>query len=453
MLMFRLALLCILLATYINGNTSAQTFSCLNTLESRLVIGEQAQVIAEGGSNLRRLPSTTANLLTVIPQNERIPVIDGPFCAEGYAWWQVDYDNERGWIAEGLGEFYWLAPYVIQRAQIGNVRIEIQPNLVDGIQLERLSEPPRSQFVLEGFPVSSNQITPFIVIFDQVPDDVFLDELETNTSAQEQTLEDGQRFVDILFTEPIAETEEITLVYRFVSITEDNRFIDAYFPILAPELPLVYDTENNGPSYEEDYFEETSITLDTLNEDEFTPTLSQLDGIVRSIQVNAPPEESIVLPFTTSGISLEYNPLLTTHIVEQLVAATETLPRHIRLLFSNYPSENPAYIRIFNTEEISGTVLTNFQQTLSRQPSNPPQIPVLSQNIEPLFREELQYLSFTNGEGVRYLTSFIEGETLYSFQGLSNDDNYFISALFPVDDNIPSLIILDLLMQSLQVGG
>ncbi len=451
--MFRVALLCILLSTYFNFSISAQTFSCLNTLESRLVIGEQAQIIAEGGSNLRMLPSASANLLTVIPQNELIPVIDGPFCAEGYAWWQVDYDNERGWIAEGLGEFYWLATYVIQRAQIGNVRIEIQPNLVEGIQLERLPDPPRSQFILEGFPVSSNQIAPFIVIFDQVPDDITLEAFETDTASQQQMLENGRRFVDILFTEPIEEAEEITLVYRFVAITEDNRFIDAYFPILAPELPLVYDTENDEVSYEEDYFEETANTLTALNEEDFTPTLSQLDGIVRSIQVNAPPEESIVLPFTTSGISLEYNPLLATHIVEQLVAATDTLPRHIRLLFSNYPSENPAYVRIFNTEEISGTILTSFQQTLSRQPSNPPQIPVLSQNAEPLFRDDLQYLSFTNGEGVRYLTSFVDGETLYSFQGLSNDDNYFISALFPVDDNVPTLTVLDMLIQNLQIGG
>ena len=431
--------------------SQGQSFQCTGSPEARLIIGEQTKIIASGGSNLRLRPTTNALLLHVIPENEIIPVMDGPFCAGSYAWWQVDYDGERGWVAEGTGEFYWLAPHNIQRAQIGKVRIEIQPELVTDIQLQRLANPPRSQFVLEGFPVSSNQLVPFIVIFDEIPDTVTIDDLSGKAVAKLEHLEIGSRFVDIFFTEPLQESGEISLIYHYIAFTDDNRFIDAYFPISAPDLPLPYlvpDTDIEA--YNQQYFEATALVLEALSPDDFMPTLSDLDGIVRSINIHAPLEDSNVFTFGSGGIHIDYNPLLATGISETLILEGD-IPQHIQLTLDDYPSGD-ALIRIYRTEDIPGSSLATLQQILTRQTDNPPQIPVISQPDIPLFRDNLEYLSFASGEGVRYITGFIEGERLYSFQGLSDDGIYYISALLSVSDDFPGLTLIDAMIASLRIG-
>lgn len=449
--MTRLLIILICLTLWINP-IFAQSVNCVGAPPSRLVTGEQAQVIAIGGSNLRVMPSATADLMNVIPENELIPVIDGPYCAQSFTWWQVDYAGDRGWVAEGVDEFYWLAPYIIQRAQIGDIRIEIQPNLISNIRLERLADPLRTQFVLEGFPVTDNQITPFIVIFDDAPDDLTPDEIEGNTVSHVQSLELGTRFVDLYFVEPLREDTEITLVYRYMALIDDKRFVDAYFPISAPNLPLEYDPpQTNIQQYMNDYFENTLSALDALSNEDFTPTLSQLDGIVRSIRFNAPLEESNQFEFVSSGIRFDYNPILATTISEDLISADGNIPAHILLTLENYPLRS-ANIRIYRTEDVAGTTLSNLQQILNRQPSNPPRIPVLSQADAPLMREDLTYMRFINGEGIRYIASFEDGEQVYSYQGLSDNDDYFVSILLPIDDVFMPIAVLDRLVQSLQIG-
>jgi hypothetical protein len=80
-------------------------------LPARLRIGITARV-TEGGlpSRLRAAPDTAAEQLETIPQLEAFEVVGGPECdeAQQLRWWQVDYQGTVGWVAEGVGDEYYL---------------------------------------------------------------------------------------------------------------------------------------------------------------------------------------------------------------------------------------------------------------------------------------------------------------------------------------------------------
>ena len=86
-------------------------FVCFGAPAPRLQVGGSAQVvIGQGANNLRSEPGTGATLLGTIPEGTVISVLDGPVCADGYGWWQVEYNGQTGWTAEGEGLDYWLEP-------------------------------------------------------------------------------------------------------------------------------------------------------------------------------------------------------------------------------------------------------------------------------------------------------------------------------------------------------
>lgn len=93
--------------------------------EPRLTIGELGRVLSDNAVNIRAEPRTDIQRLGFLRGGSSFTVLDGPVCAEGYVWWQVDYtpndydtaefgdaDSITGWMAEGdptSGEF-WLEP-------------------------------------------------------------------------------------------------------------------------------------------------------------------------------------------------------------------------------------------------------------------------------------------------------------------------------------------------------
>lgn len=92
---------------------SATPVTCPGTLTSRLIVGQTARVIVEGGNTANRIRSqatASAGQVGSIPPGDEFAVIDGPICADGYAWWMVDYDGLIGWTAEGDAARYWLEP-------------------------------------------------------------------------------------------------------------------------------------------------------------------------------------------------------------------------------------------------------------------------------------------------------------------------------------------------------
>lgn len=80
-------------------------------LPARLTAGMQAQAApAAGAVNLRQDADQDAALVGEIPGGALFDITAGPLCADGLLWWQVNYEGQVGWAAEGEGTTYWLEP-------------------------------------------------------------------------------------------------------------------------------------------------------------------------------------------------------------------------------------------------------------------------------------------------------------------------------------------------------
>jgi hypothetical protein len=92
-------------------NPSTPTpITCPGVLPPRLVIGERGRVIPGIPNRLREEPGIDRTQIGRIDGGRQFDVLDGPVCSDGYAWWQVNYNGQVGWTAEGTNNEYWLEP-------------------------------------------------------------------------------------------------------------------------------------------------------------------------------------------------------------------------------------------------------------------------------------------------------------------------------------------------------
>lgn len=89
-----------------------------------LVVGEQGQVAPGDSNNVRDTPSRSGTQVGAIPAGGVFAVLDGPVCADGLSWWQVDYQGLTGWTVDGAEGEAWLLP--------------VNPNIVPATPLEML---------------------------------------------------------------------------------------------------------------------------------------------------------------------------------------------------------------------------------------------------------------------------------------------------------------------------
>ncbi|MCB9454348.1 MAG: hypothetical protein H6672_23180, partial [Anaerolineaceae bacterium] len=83
--------------------------SCPDALPSRLVVGEVGRVTPGEANNVRAEPSADGELVGQITGDSLFSVVEGPYCADGFAWWHVATADLDGWTVEGGAE-YWLEP-------------------------------------------------------------------------------------------------------------------------------------------------------------------------------------------------------------------------------------------------------------------------------------------------------------------------------------------------------
>jgi hypothetical protein len=157
-----------------------------------------------------------------------------------------------------------------------------------------------------------------------------------------------------------------------------------------------------------------------------------------------------------AGISFIYDPLLAWAIFPSTEEAnTEFLlyaaPEHFLFDFDGYPNEEYSNIlpeiRIFPAGEYAqinpdaGAQIDDLRKVMSERPVLPdttlPYLPMI--NAGQLITARIGFLDFQNGAGVRYLTQFGQdvypinnADLLYTFQGITADGQYIVSASFPI---------------------
>lgn len=100
-------------APEVYATLQAQTgFACDGFLPSRLFPGGTGRVTLGTPNRLRQYPGIDAPIIGEIPGGAQFTVIGGLVCdvLEGIAWWEVEYNGQRGWTAEGQGSEYFVEP-------------------------------------------------------------------------------------------------------------------------------------------------------------------------------------------------------------------------------------------------------------------------------------------------------------------------------------------------------
>jgi hypothetical protein len=89
--------------------------TCPELLPPRLETDELAQVNPDIiRLNVRSEPGLTSPVINQLPGGALVTVSEGYECGlDDIAWWQVEFDNFTGWVAEGHDNVYFLEPVTI----------------------------------------------------------------------------------------------------------------------------------------------------------------------------------------------------------------------------------------------------------------------------------------------------------------------------------------------------
>lgn len=169
-----------------------------------------------------------------------------------------------------------------------------------------------------------------------------------------------------------------------------------------------------------------------------------------------------------ASISFSYDPALASAVRAETVPAQDDpeapfwaiVPQHVRFSFDQYSVSDTLHqpqLLVYPVEEFeainpaAAKTIADLKFLLATRPTSAPEpgsdvagIPAL-----PIFNaaQELtagmEYIDFQNGSGVRFLTQYAQGivpinnhELVYSFQGLTDDQRYYVAAILPVSHPI-----------------
>jgi len=167
-------------------------------------------------------------------------------------------------------------------------------------------------------------------------------------------------------------------------------------------------------------------------------------------------------PFHYNGIEFDYpNALagsLEAQTVEEIsggdVAPWEIGPEYRQVAFQGYVLPDTFHVpqmlvypveRFIELNSAVGDVVDDLRAVLANPAAAYESLPLLPPwNAAQLIHVQVQAIQFKNGSGIRYLTQYAQSaspinnrDLFYTFQGLTNDGQYYISLVLPVSH--PSL--------------
>ena len=206
----------------------------------------------------------------------------------------------------------------------------------------------------------------------------------------------------------------------------------------------------------------------TINWNTATPE-PVLDTPVIVLTTEAPVVPTETEPAAPSFVGTEYNlggvymvvpaclPVNPTGVIvpgvpyDAMNGPMEYYPQHRMITFSGYPLADKFFdpmIRIYPAAEyaaMNATIanrVTAMSSLLASPVADPAEgIPFLPLfNAAQVFRSKVSYFPFQNGQGVRFLTEYAQyyapvnnKDLFYTYQGLTADGEYWVSAFFPVN--------------------
>lgn len=158
------------------------------------------------------------------------------------------------------------------------------------------------------------------------------------------------------------------------------------------------------------------------------------------------------------GIRLSLDEAIATSATAEMVEMTQeeggpwwaAEPQHVVFALEGYPLEETFHepriivypVRAFESmNEYAADQITQLQNLLTEEPTesedNLPFLPLF--NAGQIIHARVEYLDFQNGSGVRFLTHYSQAagpinnnELFYTFQGLTDDSEYYVAAILPV---------------------
>lgn len=335
------------------------TIICEGRLPARLLPGEPGRVTAGAGNRVRSAPSTTANIIGVMPAGTTFQTILGPACVNGYTWWFISWNNTPGWTVESDSEDYWLEPvaspavvetmpeegWIFEYKYMGieqfvpfETASAITPRFVEEQQgLPYGTEPAHIQITFEGYTGSKKRAAQMRVYraadyaratgfdlaalqnaYNATPEAIpLVPELRTNAQrdiiAQRQILEFrngyAARYIAAYSQAPILYSDGDPL-YIFTGMTEDGQHvIVAQFPLNSVLLPspdaaasiLGELTFDSFIAIYQDYLSTVESMLDAAAPAWFSPSLTALDDLMQALIVTPNVRQSVQY----AGVSFE----------------------------------------------------------------------------------------------------------------------------------------------------
>lgn len=226
-------------------------------------------------------------------------------------------------------------------------------------------------------------------------------------------------------------------------------------PMVATEAPTI-----EAPATEAIPTPSVTIAMPTAESSTNSPPTPDENGV---IEVTPLGQKEVMSDNVASygGVTFSFDPSITDEVSGQTIPAEdgsgenvpywEITPEYTLFRFDGYALANTFHqpqLFVYPVADYEAVVpdvaeiVSSLQTLLHERPSDPtdalPFLPMF--NAGQVFTAQVTYVDFQNGSGVRYLTQYAQAltvinnqEVFYTFQGLTDDGQTYISAILPVN--------------------